>query len=267
VDVVVSGEFIVGTYQTYATCVAASVLVGGIVLLATAHDAGISRRRAVALIASFAAAALLGAKLYGLIEQDAFRFLSWSNLFDGFRYPGALIGLLLALPLLRRTLVPSVPLGALGDWLAPATAFAEVMGRIGCFLAGCCFGVVSNLPWAVHFPAGSPAALFHIGQGWTAETAPASLPVHPLQLYFALLGLALGTFCLWLRPRTRSHGDVLLAFIVLHEVGKFLLELLRAPLDPEAGFYLRCASLTLASGAFAVLSARALRHRAASAAA
>jgi phosphatidylglycerol:prolipoprotein diacylglycerol transferase len=195
-----------------------------------------------------------------LTEQHAFAYVTWGNLFDGFRYPGALAGLLVTLPVLRRWLLSTISLGAVGDWLAPAMGFAEGVGRIGCFVAGCCFGVVSDLPWAVRFPPGSPAALFHVAQGWsTSETAP-SLPVHPLQLYFAILALGLGGFCLWFRSHKRRDGDVLVAFIAIHEVGKFLLEFLRAPVAPEAGFYLRAASLAFALPALSIVSARAMRR-------
>jgi phosphatidylglycerol:prolipoprotein diacylglycerol transferase len=244
--------------MTTEIAVGGAILVGLTVLLATARGAGIPLARAAALVAILAVAALAGGKLYALVEQRGFAYVNWGNLFDGFRYPGTLVGLLLGLVVARRVLVPTVSLGVLGDWLAPAMGFAEVAGRIGCFLNGCCFGVVSHLPWAVRFDPGTPAHLFHVGQGWTAETAP-SLPVHPLQIYFALVALALGILCLRLRSRPHRDGDVLLVFIALHEGAKLGLELLRAPVDPAAGFYLRVASLGVAGLALALLTDRIAR--------
>jgi len=47
------------------------------------------------------------------------------------------------------------------DILAPSAALGLAFGRIGCLLNGCCFGGVCELPWAVRFPFGSPAALQH----------------------------------------------------------------------------------------------------------
>jgi phosphatidylglycerol:prolipoprotein diacylglycerol transferase len=44
------------------------------------------------------------------------------------------------------------------DIIAPSAALGLAIGRIGCFLNGCCYGGVCDLPWAVQFPAGSPAA-------------------------------------------------------------------------------------------------------------
>jgi phosphatidylglycerol:prolipoprotein diacylglycerol transferase len=50
------------------------------------------------------------------------------------------------------------------DIIAPSAALGLAFGRIGCFLNGCCFGGVCDLPWAVRFPFGSPAAIQHWGQ-------------------------------------------------------------------------------------------------------
>ena len=50
------------------------------------------------------------------------------------------------------------------DIIAPSAALGLAFGRIGCFLNGCCFGGVCDLPWAVRFPFGSPAAIQQWGQ-------------------------------------------------------------------------------------------------------
>src|SRR4029077_3547831 len=68
------------------------------------------------------------------------------------------------------------------DAVAPAGVAGLGVGRLGCFLAGCCFGRPTTLPWGVIFPAlGAPAR-------------------HPVQLYAAAGDLALVA---WL---TVSHG-------------------------------------------------------------
>jgi phosphatidylglycerol:prolipoprotein diacylglycerol transferase len=45
------------------------------------------------------------------------------------------------------------------DIIAPSAALGLAIGRIGCFLNGCCFGSTCDLPWAVRFPFGSNPAL------------------------------------------------------------------------------------------------------------
>jgi phosphatidylglycerol:prolipoprotein diacylglycerol transferase len=49
-----------------------------------------------------------------------------------------------------------VPGLALADLIAPSVVLGLGLGRVGCFLNGCCFGGTCELPWAVEFPAGSP---------------------------------------------------------------------------------------------------------------
>jgi phosphatidylglycerol:prolipoprotein diacylglycerol transferase len=58
------------------------------------------------------------------------------------------------------------------DIIAPSAALGMSIGRIGCFLNGCCFGGVCDLPWAVRFPYGSPAE----HQQWVDRQPGAGLP-------------------------------------------------------------------------------------------
>lgn len=59
------------------------------------------------------------------------------------------------------------------DIIAPSAALGMAIGRIGCFLNGCCWGgVCTEIPWAVRFPCGSPAAV----QQWTDRVPGAGLP-------------------------------------------------------------------------------------------
>lgn len=46
---------------------------------------------------------------------------------------------------------------ALSDLIAPGVVLGAAIGRIGCFLNGCCYGGISDVPWAVSFPPGTPA--------------------------------------------------------------------------------------------------------------
>jgi len=51
------------------------------------------------------------------------------------------------------------------DLLTPGMLLGLALGRLGCFLNGCCFGGVCDLPWAVRFPAGSPPYLQQAEEG------------------------------------------------------------------------------------------------------
>ncbi|MET0384733.1 MAG: prolipoprotein diacylglyceryl transferase family protein, partial [Polyangiales bacterium] len=66
--------------------------------------------------------------------------------------------------------------------------------------------------------------------------APFSLPVHPTQLYEALLGLALAVLCLVLFQRRAFRGQVLLVLCMTYGTARFFLDYLRD--DPERGLAL-----------------------------
>jgi prolipoprotein diacylglyceryltransferase len=97
--------------------------------------------------------------------------------------------------------------------------------RIGCFLAGCCHGEKTDLPWGVVFPQGSQAS-----RVFTGNTAP-SPPVHPTQLYESALGFALVPLAIYLLKRRKFTGQTFLILIVCYAVGRFLLEFIRADDD------------------------------------
>ena len=76
-----------------------------------------------------------------------------------------------------------VPIRRYLDGLALALSLGLVTGRIGCFLAGCNYGQVTQQPWGVCFPMGSPAYSQQLKAGLLESITTLSLPVHPTQLY------------------------------------------------------------------------------------
>jgi phosphatidylglycerol:prolipoprotein diacylglycerol transferase len=124
------------------------------------------------------------------------------------------------------------PFRAMADAVAPALALGYGLGRIGCFLNGCCFGETTGCPLAVAFPAGSPVWLHHLQRGLISPSAPCSLAVHPTQLYGAFDGLVLLGLLTWFFPRRRRDGEVMALLMVTYPVLRFGNECLRD--DEEA---------------------------------
>ncbi len=58
-----------------------------------------------------------------------------------------------------------LPVLALADIVAPSMTLGLALGRIGCFLNGCCYGGQCDLPWAVQFPPESPVYQSQIERG------------------------------------------------------------------------------------------------------
>jgi phosphatidylglycerol:prolipoprotein diacylglycerol transferase len=126
------------------------------------------------------------------------------------------------------------PFWPMADAVAPALAVGVTLGRLGCFLHGCCFGEVATVPWAVRFPAGSHAWAAQVEQGILATAAPSSLPVHPTQLYASLAGLLILGLLTWYAPRKRRDGEVMALLMLTYAASRWVIESLRADEPPLA---------------------------------
>lgn len=102
------------------------------------------------------------------------------------------------------------------DLYAPAIALGTFFTRIGCFLNGCCFGKVCNLPWAVRFPQDSiPYSVF------------GDQPIHPTQLYMSLYGLLLFLLLYYLGRRKHFSGMLFSVFLMVEAFFRFVIEFVR----------------------------------------
>jgi phosphatidylglycerol---prolipoprotein diacylglyceryl transferase len=120
------------------------------------------------------------------------------------------------------------PLWTMIDVAAPAVAIGAAVGRIGCFLNGCCDGAVCSLPWGVRFPAGSHAWMRQANAGLISEGSPFSLPVHPTQLYAAVAALAVLGLLLAYFPWRRRPGEVMALLMIFYSITRWPIEALRA---------------------------------------
>jgi phosphatidylglycerol:prolipoprotein diacylglycerol transferase len=157
-------------------------------------------------------------------ERDCFAWAAfWSG---GLAYYGGLIAAGAAgLWFLRRE---HFPVAKAADAAAIVIPIGLFFGRLGCFFGGCCFGTTSDHPFALSFPPYSAASEKQFRDGVLESKALASLPVHPAQLYEAIGCLAIAAVLgLWLHPRKRFDGQVLLAFLGLYALLRFALEYLR----------------------------------------
>jgi phosphatidylglycerol:prolipoprotein diacylglycerol transferase len=123
---------------------------------------------------------------------------------------------------------------AWADCVAPALCVGLALTRVGCFFAGCDFGRDWNGPWAVRFPAGSPASLQQARLGLLPSAAMASLPVHPTQVYESIAGIALLMLVLIVRRRQQISGQALAAFAVGYGLLRYAIEIVRADADRGA---------------------------------
>ena len=113
------------------------------------------------------------------------------------------------------------------DLVITSVPLAHALGRIGCFLNGCCFGTRWAGPWAIRYPADSHAWCDHVNAGLLSRFQPHSLPVHPVQLYEAGLNLLLFAALVWLYRHRRVQGVVVSSYLLGYPLLRFGLEFLR----------------------------------------
>lgn len=111
------------------------------------------------------------------------------------------------------------------DILSPALALGIALGRIGCFLNGCCYGLISE-KWGVSFPArdNPPAFAQQAFDGLIQPTAKCSLPVIPTQIYSALAALVIFFILLALEKKKNFNGFLFWVFILLYSLSRFVIE-------------------------------------------
>lgn len=123
----------------------------------------------------------------------------------------------------------------LGDFLAPYMFLGYAIGRVGCFLNGCCYGTPTKLPWGVKFMlAASPTATMKFpvpvertltGEVWSRDH------LHPAQLYATIAGLTFFFVMRHLRGRfahfDRRSGRLVAAFFFFFGIERFITEFFR----------------------------------------
>lgn len=156
----------------------------------------------------------LGAKLlYVIVEWDRFLRDPMSLLgSEGFVvYGGIIAGVLAAMAYCRWKKIRFLEYF---DLVMPGVALAQGFGRIGCFMAGCCYGRETDSFLGVVFPEES--------------LAPAGVKLLPTQLFSAAGDFLIVLALLWYEKRARHTGDVGAMYLLLYGVGRFCIEFLRA---------------------------------------
>ena len=211
------GRFTVGTYGLFY---ALGFLLALRLAVALARRDGIDSARIVdlgivALLTGFIGAKLalyvIDARYYIAHPVEILRNLRSAGVFYGGFALAAVAGLIYV----RRY---RLPLGKVADLAAPPLALGQAVGRIGCLMAGCCYGRACDLPWAVTFS--DPSAFQLTG-------VPLGVPLHPTQIYHALADFLILATTLWLLKRRRFEGQVFWAYVLLYAILRFVVEFFR----------------------------------------
>jgi phosphatidylglycerol:prolipoprotein diacylglycerol transferase len=209
------------TVYTYGVLLAAAYLLGLQLAIVRARKRELDATRVMDLGIYIIISALIGAKLLLLVTDfQTFRsnpaeLLTLARS-GGVFYGGLILAVIVALVYIRRV---GLPLWTTCDVFAPGIALGHVIGRFGCFFAGCCFGRPTSVPWAITFT--DPFAAANVG-------TPLNVPLHPTQLYeagaeFLILALLLSTE----NMGKRFAGRTFWLYMLLYSVSRFVIEFFR----------------------------------------
>jgi len=169
-------------------------------------------------------AAFIGGKLFFYLENPSYYFDSFDNMKRNFRTGFVFYGsLLFAIPLIiwyfRKEKFPVWPLL---DRIAVVATIIHGMGRLGCFFAGCCYGIPATIPWAVTFTDAN------------SQAEPLNTPLHPTQLYSAGLIFSILLILLMFKRHKRFEGQLFFIYIILYAIGRGIIEIFRG--DEARGY-------------------------------
>lgn len=166
-------------------------------------------------------AAFIGGKFFLIFENSSYyisnplAFLSGT----GFVFYGSL---LFCIPvMLYYFKKKKLPVLHMLDIMAITTCIVHLFGRLGCFMAGCCYGVHWEGPLAVVFT--DPLCM-----------APLNQPLHPTQLYSAGMIALILVFLLIKKQNKKFHGQIFLLYLMSYPVGRSIIEIVRG--DTSRGF-------------------------------
>jgi len=144
----------------------------------------------------------------------------------GLVYYGGFVGAALAVIVFARR--RAVPLLQLSDLVVTALPLGHALGRIGCFLNGCCHGrAAESLPFAVTYPRSSQAWYTQLSAGLIADSSATCIPVHPVQLYETAVNVAIYAGLVMLYRARPAAGRVTAVYFLVYPAARFFLELFR----------------------------------------
>jgi phosphatidylglycerol---prolipoprotein diacylglyceryl transferase len=208
----------------YGVMGATGFLLACAVILTRARRDGLSRERVADVIFWTSLAALVGSRLLFLLQNPE-HLQSFGDVVNlrkgGLVFYGAFIAGIPTASLLL--LKYNLPFFKSWDIFATGMPLAHGVSRIGCLLAGCCYGVPTDLPWAVTFT--DPLS-----------SGPRDVALHPTQIYEALALFGIAAICNLYFARRRADGQVMLLYLVLYAIARSIIEEFRG--DADRGFLL-----------------------------
>ncbi len=210
----------IGSVPSYGVCYSTAFLIHYVVCWRIARHRGLRWWVWLSVNTVFAFGSIVGAKfLYDVTHSH----LDWAGLISPAHYlEGGLWGGLLGYFVLA---VPTVLLLTKNkrsglDLVALSIPIPFLLGKLGCFLNGCCYGVATSLPWGVIYPQNT-------------QGTPAGTPLHPTQIYEMLVMVCVILAFSKLRHHEVWRGTMIPWFLAIYGVGRAVCDSLRGDLAEQ----------------------------------
>jgi len=104
--------------------------------------------------------------------------------------------------------------GYLADVVAPGIILSQAIGRVGCTINGCCYGIPTSLPWGMVYTN-------------SASLAPLGMAIHPTTVYEIIYLLIIFALLLKLRGRFKPNGSLFLIYLSLYSIWRVGIDFIR----------------------------------------
>ncbi len=218
------------TVYTYGVLLAAAFLLGLKLATSRARKRGLDAGRILDLGIYVIVAAIVGGKVLLLVTDfQSFRanpadIMSLARS-GGVFYGGLILAVGVAFWYMR---CHALALWPTFDVFAPGIALGHAVGRLGCLMAGCCYGRPTSLPWGITFT--DPFTGSYVG-------TPLGVALHPTQIYEAVAEAAILLFLLALERRGGNFpGRTFWTYILLYGLTRYSIEFFRG--DPRGTMWI-----------------------------
>jgi phosphatidylglycerol:prolipoprotein diacylglycerol transferase len=197
---------------SYGFFIALAILAGTLWLMRKVERKGVASQFVVDFVLIGTVAGIVGARLVYILLYDPIYYLRHPlQIFmlqqGGLAFYGAVLFCLIAAVIYLR--LAKIPVLAFLDLAAPSLMLGYAIGRIGCFFNGCCYGIPTNSPIGIIFPAVD------------------NLPRYPTQLFSMTAGLLIFAILEVVSSRIRFRGQVVALLFVLYGLTRSVIEVFR----------------------------------------
>jgi len=206
------------TVYSYGFCIALGI-VFSIIYLAVVGKKELGYNFATTVVYNYSIilAAVIGGKVFFWFENPSYYFSNLSHLTEGFSngfvFYGSLIFVLPVMYLLSR--IYKTPFARVLDVFAILGPIIHAFGRMGCLMAGCCYGLPTNLPWGITFT------------DVHCKAHPLGVQLHPTQLYCIILLVGIVVALSIIKRWKQFHGQLFLLYLTFYSAGRVIIEIFR----------------------------------------